>query len=245
MFRSRFLIAGSALLGLAGLCGVANATPSDPVFRIDVSDGVNSGFLEYNTADGTFVGPDEFEWSLPFATDILDGGGNVLATLISGNLFTLGDPVIGIGFSVLAGANNVNITITSTLLPVNINNPSFAAAGAGLTVTDGNSNGATVLGIGAGGFAFRADYNGLVPAGTNFTSLLTGVAAGVDNSNSVSDNSGPTNIAGFVADMSMQFRFSLTARDLASGTASYVITPEPSALLLLGLGVLVAGRSRR
>lgn len=242
MFRSKFLIAGSALLGLAGLAGVANATPSDPIFRIDVTDGGGSGFLEFTTLDGTFYPDTSFEWSLPWAMDITDGGGNVLATLTTGNLFTLGDPVIGMGFSVLAGANPVNITITSTLLPVGFVNPTFAGAGAGLTVTDGNSNGATISGLQAGGFAFRADYNGLAPGGTNFASLLTNVTSPVDDSMSDSANLGPTNIAGAVNDMSMQFRFSLTARDLASGTASYLITPEPTSLVLIGLGALLARR---
>lgn len=244
MFRSRFLVAGTALLGLAALVGVANATPTDPIFRIDVSDGIGSGFLEFTTLDGTFNGP-EFEWTLPFAMDITDGGGNVLATLTTGNLFTLGDPVIGMGFSVLAGANSVNVTVTSTLLPVGLVNPTIAATGAGLTVTDGNSNGASITGLGAGGMAYRADYNGLAPGGTNFASLIAGVAAAPNSSNSVSGNFGPTNIPGAVADMSMQYRFSLTARDLGSGTASYLITPEPTSLAMLGLGALLVGRRRR
>jgi hypothetical protein len=59
------------------------------------------------------------------------------------------------------------------------------------------------------------------------------------------DFAGPTNLNATVYMMETEYKFRLSAGDQASGTSIFVITPEPTSLALLGLGVLFGIRRRR
>jgi hypothetical protein len=90
----------------------------------------------------------------------------------------------------------------------------------------------------AGPAAFIANYNGLAPGGLNFASLLPGVST-PGGSNSISGEypgGGAYAPIGVPASsMSIQYKFTLTSGDQASGTASFEIIPEPAAGLLATL----------
>jgi NADH:ubiquinone oxidoreductase subunit F (NADH-binding) len=113
--------------------------------------------------------------------------------------------------------------------------------------TDQNGNGVTLLGIGpAGTGAYTAEYNGFVPAGTTFANLVNMIQAGPGGSASASQTfpggAGYAQINADVYDMSMQSAFTLTANDLANGTVTYRVLPEPTAALALLALAAVARR---
>jgi hypothetical protein len=124
-----------------------------------------------------------------------------------------------------------------------------AVASAQLGVTDTNGNGVTANGTFAGGTkAFEARYNGP----TVFADLVTTpVAAGAFGSNGANEAFplvGTTPIAGLVSSIQVEFNFTLTASDLASGTGVFTVIPEPSSVVLAvlgGVGVVLWVRRRR
>jgi uncharacterized protein (TIGR03382 family) len=150
----------------------------------------------------------------------------------------------------MAGAMDTEFTITSALLsfgtPID---PASGRATAAVTVTDLLGNGAQLTGLGPGGGAYVAGYNGLVPGGSTFAELIPSLAAPAFSSNAV-DSDFPGGgafaaIAGGVNDMSAQFNFTLSANDLASGTSNFEIIPAPATMALLGVGALLGRRRRR
>ncbi|MBL8878721.1 MAG: hypothetical protein JNG88_06325 [Phycisphaerales bacterium] len=235
-------MAAVALVG--GAVAVADVNPQSVVFSIEAESDLGSGSLlvyGYEMTRSTDF-PDAWVWSMDVAQDIVTRDGTVVATIGSGNLFIREDPQITMGFSVQAGGAATTFTINSALVPVNPNITNGTAfASAALTLTDTLGNGASLSGL-HGGNAYRADYNGFVGTGSQFASLVGTFGAAPLQTANASGSLGPVNLAPTVSDMSSGLRFQLSSRDLASGTTDYVLTPEPSALVLAAFGALMLRR---
>ena len=85
------------------------------------------------------------------------------------------------------------------------------------------------------------------PMGTTFAEGIYSMSAGMLET--VTEDfdhpeSGFLPIGETVNDMSSLVSFTLSAQDLASGTSSYVIVPEPASLAVLALGALALLRRR-
>jgi hypothetical protein len=240
----------AAIVALAtGLAAsVASADLTDEVFTLHATAGGQSGVYHVMQEDGWYDDNGNFFWILENDVNIKGDNGEVLATLSAANISIFADPVININFHVQASNQNTIFQVTSGLLSFPDINNAIGAASAGVTVTDVNGNGATLAPDGDS--MYRAHYNGLVPAGTLFTTLLEEpVSAGAFNSASGADEyPGGGNFVAIgetVESMSARWTFSLSAFDIASGTSTYVIIPTPAGAALLGFAGLAASRRRR
>ncbi len=161
------------------------------------------------------------------------------------------DPQVNLSVGVVAGAAATTFRVSSALLTFPSLANSTAQASAGLTVTDRNNNGASVTGLQSGGNVYGAWYNGtlagtptLPPNGTNYTNLVNAFVVG-SGGTSTGNGSAGVDLIGTTFSMASQWAFTLSPRDSAQGTSTYIILPTPGSLALLGLGGLVAGRRRR
>lgn len=246
--RSRYTAAGACLAVLIWASGASSALASisDPALTITASNSSGSGSFQV-TADQLNFDNGMYTWTGANIA-IEDGAGDTIALVQSISLAFQQDPVITLFFDVMAGSSDTNFAISSGLLSFPAIQDPNAAASVGLTLTDSDVNGSASL-VGAtgtgNGFAYLAQYNGLVPNGTTFAeaidSLSVNVAAG---STSTSFNSGFSVIPGTVSSMSAEIAFVLSANDSASGTSVYAVVPEPGSLLLLVLGGVAAARRR-
>jgi MYXO-CTERM domain-containing protein len=174
----------------------------------------------------------------------ITSGANVIATVDNLSTMLICDPLVNLGFVVTAGGANAHVTIKSALLSFAAINNAHGTASAQIGITDNDGNGATLTGGGAGGMGYLAQYNGYVPGGTTFASLVPSFSVGTFGSDNRNGNVPDTPIVPPVSNMSSQFDFTITANDSASGTSVYVITPEPGSLALLVLGGLALIRRR-
>jgi len=239
-----------AFLSVAVLCGTAGADAdiSDDVFVVTASSSLGTGSLTINAEDGVYDDKTgTFVWDADQEYELVDpDNNNVVATLADGNVTVVADPVIGLNFIVVAGAADTDFTIKSPLLSsIGLVDPEGTAS-AGLTLTDSDGDGAMV----SGDSIYQADFNGEVPNGTNFATLLDAFGAGSFDTATASDDfpGGAGNFAGIpglVDDMSSQWSFSLTANDQLGGTSVYVVIPSPAGAALLGLAGFGAMRRRR
>ncbi len=257
------IVAGVALIGLASQA-LADIT-GDPL-SLSVSSAAGTGTWRVRATDGVWSA-DHQTWSYDGANDprghldttagsttfgrwvfdVRDSAtSEIVATLPLDDISIefQQDPQVILNIGVVAGAAATNFTISSALVSYGAIPNSIATASAGLSVTDRNGNGATLTGLYGGSNAYLAQYNGYVPGGSTFTTLVGPIAAGAFLTGSGSGNAGPTNI-GTTSDMSAQWSFTLSARDSATGTSTYIITPAPGSMALLGVGGLLIGRRRR
>lgn len=204
-----------------------------------VYDGDNTwSFTDSNTEVFSASGVD-FAWLNPDLS-VLDPAAQALHQDTTGITYHQ-DPTITNNFSVMAGSSTTIFTINSAFLsfspiaaPIGQSSASFAAS-------DVDFTGVTLTGLvpGAGGDSFRAAYNGFAGAdlGTTFATHIQGLSAGTLGSDSVTESQTPIAIGTAVADISSKIKFSLSANDIASGSTSFEVIPEPATLALLALGL--------
>lgn len=248
-FRGVAARGAAIVLGLAA-ASLAWADYSKIVYQVTAkaTDGSSASmFVDFTQLKPNGLGA---TWSLPEPKALKSPTGKTLGTVQYAWLELVSDPQVNLGFLVQAGDVTTEFTIQSALLSFPGINPATGKATVQVGVTDLNGDGATLTGLApgsSGNRVYRADYNGFVPGGTEFTSLVDGLVAGPGESVNTSVDDpllGFKPVAGTVTDMSSMLKFSLTAFDTASGTTNYQIVPEPAAFMLLGLGALALFRRR-
>ncbi|MCC7390133.1 MAG: hypothetical protein IT431_15340 [Phycisphaerales bacterium] len=237
-----------AVVAIAGLAGGASADLTNEVFVLSAQVGGQNGSFMATLEDGYFDNDGNFFWTLDSEIEIQGDNGDVLATLSGASLIVMQDPVISMNFNVQAANQNTIFSVHSGLLSfAQIASP-IGAASAGVTVTDINGNGATLSPDGSSIYA--SQYNGNYPNGTPFADLLnSAVSAGAFQTGSASDEyPGGGNFVSIgvpVDSMSAAWTFTLSPYDVASGTSTFVVIPNPAGASLLGLAGLAACRRRR
>lgn len=175
--------------------------------------------------------PHFWDWRTTTTIEMRDSSsGNLIATLnpTGGGCGVqyVEDPVIGMTFSVQAGAAPTTFSISSAVLFFPAIPAPEGRASAAYTVTDFNGDGATLVPFSAP-MSYHAIYNGPTP----FADLVGPFGAGAFSSSSLSDAlpAGPgfLPIGVAVSDMQVTLDFTLSPFDLASGTTIYVMQPRP------------------
>lgn len=251
--KAMLLVAGA--MAFASSAAVAGIT--DPGLIIEASNANGSGTYQVFLSNGSWskntAGHDVWRWTSPAeGYDIFDDNFNVIAHVGLMQCEMVSDPQVTVNFSVNATALATNFAITTGVLsfPSGIASGAMGRATAGVTITDNDGDGATLNG-GFGGFGYRANYNGTIPSGSVFSTLLNGpLVAAADDSATLSQSTGGypgyQAIGGAVNSMQAKFNFQLSPNDTASGTSFYEIIPSPaSAVLLAGAGLVGAARRRR
>jgi hypothetical protein len=180
-------------------------------------------------------------WAIGSEVPILDGA------IESFKLTVNVDPEVGIEFGVRAGGSATTFKILSTDTEIvsfdPLVNPT-AYASAGITLTDRTPTaGAAITGLFDGGKTHQARYNG----STVFANLVDGfsISSGTLTASEDKPLSGSQIISGTVTSIESEFRFTLSARDSASGTSTFEVVPEPATIALLGLGALSLIRRKK
>ena len=219
---------------------------SEITLEVNATSSLGSGTYQITLGLTNYDAPtDTWTWSLAAPYPILSGL-TTIATLEAASFTYIGDPQIDFGFTVTAGAADVEITVTSALLSFTTINSASGFATADLDLIDAGGGGATLAGLSLGGAAYLSQYNGFVPGGTAFAALLTSPLSGTSSDTDEFPLGGGFAAIGVpVFDMSAQFHFSLTANDQAIGLSSFVIIPAPGALGLLAIGLIGRRRRRR
>lgn len=241
--RFRSLLAGCVGAALSVPSFAAIGTIAEPYLVVRASNAAGTGTWTAPASSLQEFPPGSGSYRLLQLTPISivdDNSGDFVATLQQATLFLNPDPQVSLGFAAMAGNSNTIFSITSALIGFPGINPATGEASAAMTYTDVNGNGGGLTGNGPGGGSYLAHYNGYVPGGTSFADVIPMLSSGGSTADSA--NIGPLAIGGSVVDMSAQFTFTLTANDLASGTSNFTITPEPTSLMLLGLGLLALRR---
>lgn len=246
---TRIALIGAA--ALASLVGIAQAEISNTVLSIGVSWDGGSTTWELDRSqlvqDPNDAG--HFWWELEDDIFIADGielrrGSGEGRTRIE--IFE--DPEVIVNFNVFSTQQNSVFTVNSALVSfAQINNP-VGVASAAVSVTDLSGNGATFTPNGLGGQAYTAFYN--APGNTEFAQLLNSPLTTLPfSTNSYSQDfpiAGTLPIVGGVEDISARWTFTLSQNALATGTSVFtVVIPTPASGLLLGMGLICAGRRRR
>ena len=235
-----------AFVGLLLAVGTAaNAGIVGNAIRITATNSSGSG--TWSLPAPTQSGWDSWSWTNRDPIVINSATGAEIARINNLNLQFIADPVISVNFVIVAGGAATAFAIdTGELVFPAINNPAIASASAGITVTDLNGN----LGGFTGGFAggtksYRADYNGLVPGGTQYAALIDNTSVAFPFFSETGSGNASGGIVGSVTSMSAGFSFTLSANDSAAGTSVFQIVPTPGALAVLGLAGLSVARRRR
>ncbi len=154
-----------------------------------------------------------------------------------------GDPQVNLNFAMTAGLTDTSFTLTSTHMTFPTIYNAAGKAEVGINVTDRNGTGAMLSRLSSFAGVSQSYYNGLPPTPGLFADILPGpITAGAWGSGAGSDTTGVAflPIVDPVSSISAQINFMLSARDLASGSSTFIVLPEPAAglLALLGLALL-------
>jgi hypothetical protein len=228
----------------AAISAPALADITGPAFRIDASNELGQGFFEVPESWGQWNNG-VWTWQAQIPYVVQNTAGLPIATLTNCAITYVEDPVVSLTFGVQAGSSATTFQISSALLNFPTISPATGNASAGVSITDLNGDGAQLTGLEPGGLAYRSQYNGLVPLGTDFASFITGpMTAGSFATVTDSGNVGPTAIGAAVSSMSARWNFTLTANDTAAGTSVFNIVPAPGAGAVLAMGLLAFRRRR-
>ena len=262
MFTNGFLRAtrgcAVALCALTLSLGVAKADVPEVVFEITAESGPLGASFQVLAEWGDYD-PATQTWTLTMDQPYdFESQGTFLGSLTEFEATIVADPEVNLSFAVQSGPGNTDFYIASALLndPDMFPIPADIARGyahASYTLTDFDAGSATLTGIGDTGGGYLAQYNGWAgdpfsgPQGTTFAEGIFAMSAGFLETVTEDFNhpeSGWVDIGETVNDMSSLVSFTLSAQDLASGTSSFVIVPEPGALTLLALGAVALLRRR-
>ncbi|HYE62685.1 MAG TPA: hypothetical protein VD997_11875 [Phycisphaerales bacterium] len=173
-------------------------------------------------------------------------GGQLLGGLSSLSMNLIGDPQVHVNFTTFGGSVPATFTFSSALLTFAPITGGTADASAGITLADIDGDALSYVNpTSPGNGIYRATFNGMDPAGTNYTSFFNSGFTASGLGGSTSDSFGPTTVPYSVSSMSAQFSFVLSPNDLASGTSQFRLVPTPGAAGVLGLGLLAVARRRR
>lgn len=236
----------SCISALALITVQAHASIGDFPFVITASN--EHGTATYQVANADFqLNPvtATWTWRLDGPVALRANNGSLIATLVQSNATYVEDPVVNLAFSIIAGLSTTTVSIASGLLSFPTIPVAHGIASSSMTLTDGDGDGASLTGL-LGGKAHAAYYNGFLGAGTTFAALDSSFSVGAHGSASVSESFGFAGM-GSVTDMSSQYSFTVSANDLASGTAHYYVeaVPEPATLAVMAIGALALCRRRR
>lgn len=246
------LAAGAAVLVAAAS---ASASPLDPFIVVSASNGSGTGSVTVPLAATTLLPNGSRVYQQVGSVNIMDGA-NVVATIngLFGLVRPQQSPTLGHGinvtFDLIAGSSSTTFTIDSALFDIPPDPTAAARVSGNVGVTDSNSNGVSLSGLNAGGFAYRSAYNGAAPGGSQFAAFFSTVAdpnpGGSQSASDAFPGGGLYNPIGAASNMSVRWNFSLTAGDQAAGGGIFEIIPAPGAAALFGLaGLGMLRRSRR
>lgn len=232
---------GGFALAVLAAAGTASADISSIVFSITAEVNGNSYPWSVELNPSEVDGNGDYFWSLSNPVHVMDGDATIF-TLGQASIQIIADPSVSLSFNVIAGQQNTVFTVNSALLSFAPLADSVGRATAEVNVTDITGDGATLTPLGSG--AYRSFYNG----GTSFQNLIdTPIVALAHDSNSSSQSfplAGFHNIGTTLTDIEAQWKFSLTAGDIASGTSEFTVIPAPASAAL-GLVALAGLRRRR
>lgn len=241
---------------VAALAAAAAAVPAfadivgNPGFVVIAQD-ISSGdwdMEQFQVVQGT---DGNWRWASNNPTELRASDGTLLGTLnpaggAGSSIEYVADPIVNLNFAVSSGAATTTFMIGSALLTFPTMVGAQGRASAAFSVTDVDGSGALLTGIGGntGTSGYAAAVNGMAgpaPAGLNqFSEFLPGVVAGPGGSNTSSTDVpalGYLPIGGSISSISSFVSFTLSPFDLASGTSTFEVIPEPASLVLLALGV--------
>lgn len=209
----------------ANACPVSiTVTASNEAGGSDVA--ILGGDATLDESTGNFI------WVLGSEVPILDGA------IESLKLTVADDPESGVEFGVRAGNSAMTYSFFDSITFASLVNP-IGEASAAITLTDRGGGGATITGL-FGGKTHQATYNS---GSTVFADLVSGFSGG--GSSTASETTGSVTISGTLLGIESEFHFTLSAKDAASGTSTFTVTPEPATVALLGLGGLALLRRKR
>lgn len=255
------------LLASAGVLACASAASADivtsgPLLTITATSSLGTGSISIPQVAGLPDGSGGFFWAL-FGppVNIVDGDGDIIASLVSGSTVTqavLGGGLVSLSFQVTAGNADTTFDIVTSLVSFDTINAPLGTTSAQTGMTDANPTsfaGGSSTGLRPGGKFFGAEYNGLAPGGTTFANLLQGpISVGTAGSTGISDEFpvdinpdavyAPIGVP--VSSISAQFNLRVSRGDRATGSGVFVVIPSPGSAALIGVaGVLAAARRRR
>jgi hypothetical protein len=205
-------------------CGTAGSEP-----LVWYPPGTDNGNGSY-TYSGDYYAPD---WGLDY------------------DLLAKDDPFVN---AVYGLTNNSNITqtfILTVLLPVSppITPSSLMGGSTGGSINDANFDGVgtlTTAGPGTSFYLGLIDLGGALPIYPDFFSVSVPFQGGTANIPAVAVGlPGPTQVGPpVISSIGIQHMFTLTPGDTVAITSLFVVTPEPTSCMLLGLGALALCRRR-
>jgi hypothetical protein len=158
--------------------------------------------------------------------------------------------MISLGFAVQAGNADTTFTIDTATFSFASLAAALGRASAGVGVTDTNGDGVTLTPAQSNGSVYQTFYDSTLFASLITAPVMTNVPNGSASSNDAAPGGGAYSaLSGPVSSMRAEWRFTLSAQDMAGdtagGTGVWEVIPSPGALSLLGLGGLVGLRRAR